>query len=96
MTDDSVLDDEFEPGDGDSTILGGVSQLRLLQVYATDPVIVVGFGGVPIPDDHNLSACREELLDFPEQHGRKELAFDRTGVIVVPSGIEGLLVSLVL
>lgn len=95
MTDDSVLDDEIEPTDGDSAILGGASQPRLLQVYATDPIIVVGFGGCPIPDDHNLSAYRDELMDLLEQHNRKEIAFDLTGVLIVPSGIVGLLVSLV-
>ena len=95
MTDDSVLDEDIEPADGDSAILGGASQPRLLQVYATDPIVVVGFGGAPIPDDHNLSAYRDELMDLLEQHNRKDIAFDLTGVLIVPSGIVGLLVSLV-
>lgn len=95
MTDDSVFDDSIEPADGDSAILGGASQERLLQVYATDPVVVVGFGGVAIPDDHNLSAYRDELLDLLEKHQKTDLAFDLTGVVIVPSGIVGLLVSLV-
>ncbi len=95
MTDDSVLDENIEPTDGDSAILGGASQERLLKVYATDPVVVVGFGGIAIPDDHNLSAYRDELLDLLEEHGRDELAFDLTRVVIVPSGIVGLLVSLV-
>ena len=95
MTDDSVLDDENEPADGDSAILGGASQPRLLQVYATDPIVVVGFGGTSIPDDHNLSAYRKELLDLLALQKRQELAFDLTGVLIVPGGIVGLLVSLV-
>lgn len=95
MTDDSVLDDQIEPTDGDSAILGGASQERLLKVYATDPIVVVGFGGAAIPDDHNLSAYRDELLDLLEEHKKSELAFDLTGVLIVPSGIVGLLVSLV-
>lgn len=95
MTDDRVFDDELEPAEGDSAILGGASQPRLLQVYATDPIVVVGFGGVPVPEDHNLTAYRDELLDLLKQDKRDELAFDLTGVLIVPGGIVGLLVSLV-
>jgi anti-sigma B factor antagonist len=95
MSDKSIFEDDIEPADGDSAILGGASQPRLLQVYATDPVVVVGFGGVTIPDDHNLAAYRDELLDLLQQHRKSELAFDLTGVILVPSGIVGLFVSLV-
>lgn len=95
MTDDSILDDDLEPADGDSAILGGASQPRLLQVYSTDPVIVVGFGGISIPDDHNLAAYRDELLDLLQENEKSELSFDLTGVVLVPSGIVGLLVSLV-
>lgn len=95
MTDDSLLDDDLEPADGDSAILGGASQPRLLQVYSTDPVIVVGFGGISIPDDHNLTAYRDELLNLLQEHNQREISFDLTGVILVPSGIVGLLVSLV-
>jgi len=94
MTDESIFDDDIEPTDGDSAILGGASQPRLLQVYSVDPV-VVGFGGVSIPDDHNLSAYRDELLSLLNEHGQQQLSFDLTGVILVPSGIVGLLVSLV-
>lgn len=95
MSGNSIFEEDIEPADGDSAILGGASQPRLLQVYATDPVVVVGFGGVTIPDDHNLAAYRSELLDLLQQHQKTELAFDLTGVILVPSGIVGLLVSLV-
>ncbi len=94
MGDESVFDDDVDPADGDSAVLGGVSQPRLLQVYSTEPV-VVGFGGASLPDDHNLSAYREELRDLLEKHGRGELAFDLTGVSLVPSGIVGLFESLV-
>jgi anti-sigma B factor antagonist len=95
MSDDNIFEDDIEPAEGDSAILGGASQPRLLQVYAIDPIVVVGFGGIAIPDDHNLAAYRSELLDLLEEHQKTELAFDLTGVILVPSGIVGLLVSLV-
>jgi len=77
-----------------SSILDTGDQPCIPQVYSMDLVVVVGFGGVAIPDDHNLAAHRNEILELLNKPGRAELATDLTGVLIVPSGIVGLLVSL--
>lgn len=65
-----------------------------LQVYETGPLTVVGFGGREILDQVNLAACREQIVSLVEQHGTQTMAFDLTGVKLVPSGLLGLLASL--
>lgn len=65
-----------------------------LQVYETGPLTVVGFGGRQILDQVNLSGCRAEIMELVEKHGTKTIAFDLTGVKLVPSGMLGLLASL--
>ena len=65
-----------------------------LQVYETGPLTVVGFGGREILDQVNVSDCRLEIVALVEKHSTKVMAFDLTGVKVVPSGLLGLLASL--
>jgi anti-anti-sigma factor len=65
-----------------------------LEVYETGPLTVVGFGGREILDQVNLSDCRAEILELVEKHGTKVMAFDLTGVKLIPSGMLGLLASL--
>lgn len=66
----------------------------VLQVYETGPLTVVGFGGREILDQIDLGACRTEIMDLLEKHQCKVLAFDLTGVKLIPSGMLGLLASL--
>lgn len=66
----------------------------VLQVYSVGPTTVVGFGGKDVLDDVNLALCREEVLQLIEGNDAKIIAFDLTGVKLMPSGLLGLLASL--
>ena len=66
----------------------------VLEVYETGPLTVVGFGGREILDRIDLSQCRAEIIALLEKHQCKVLAFDLTGVKLIPSGMLGLLASL--
>ena len=65
-----------------------------LQVYGTGPLTVVGFGGREILDQVNIADCRSEIVSLVEKHATKVMAFDLTGVKLIPSGLLGLLASL--
>jgi anti-anti-sigma factor len=67
---------------------------QILSVYKTGPLTVVGFGGQDVLDQIDISACRREILSLLEQHHCQVLAFDLTGVKLIPSGLLGLLASL--
>lgn len=66
----------------------------ILEVYEVGQVTVAGFGGRDVPDDVNLVACREEILALIEREKCSVLAFDLTGVKLLPSGLLGLLASI--
>ena len=65
-----------------------------IEIYATGETTVVGFGGKDLPDDVNLAACREWLIRLIREQQCRVLAFDLTGVLLMPSGLLGLLASL--
>ena len=67
---------------------------RILEVYKAGKLTVVGFGGEAILDRINVTQCRDEIAALIKQHRCEELAFDLTGVKLVPSGMLGLLASL--
>ncbi len=67
---------------------------RILEIYQTGPLTVVGFDGREILDQLDLNHCREELMALVAEHGCKILAFDLTGVKLMPSGLLGLLASM--
>ena len=69
-------------------------QHQTLEVYKTGPLTVVGFGGAEILDQLNLALCRNEIVQLLEQTQCKVLAFDLTGVKLMPSSLLGLLASL--
>ena len=66
----------------------------LLQVYAVGTTTVVGFGGSDVLEDVNLALCRDELIALIKTHAVEVLAFDVTGVKLMPSGLLGLLASM--
>jgi anti-sigma B factor antagonist len=66
----------------------------IFQVYQTGELTVVGFGPREILDQIDLSVCRAEILALVEKHQCKTLAFDLSGVKLIPSGMLGLLASL--
>jgi anti-sigma B factor antagonist len=66
----------------------------VLKIYQTGELTVVGFGGRDVPDEVCIAAYRTQLLDLIAQHDCKILAFDLTGVQLVPSGMLGVLSSI--
>jgi anti-anti-sigma factor len=67
---------------------------RILEVYQAGKLTVVGFGGKGVLDRINLTHCRDEITSLIQEHQCENLAFDLTGVKLVPSGMLGLLASL--
>ncbi len=67
---------------------------RSLEVYKAGKLTVVGFGGQDLLDRINLQRCRDEIADLIKEHRCESLAFDFTGIKLVPSGMLGLLASL--
>jgi len=67
---------------------------RELEVYQTGSLTVVGFGGQEVLDQVDIAACREELLELVRKHHCEVLAFDLTGVKLIPSGLLGVLAAL--
>jgi anti-sigma B factor antagonist len=66
----------------------------IMEVYAAGPTTVVGFGGREVLDTVNLALCREEIVALIAREKCRVLAFDLTGVRLIPSGLLGLLASI--
>jgi len=66
----------------------------VLKVYQTGELTVVGFGGRDVPDEVCIAGYRAQLFDLIAQNQCKVLAFDLTGVQLVPSGMLGVLSSI--
>jgi len=66
----------------------------IFKVYQSGELTVVGFGDREILDQIDLSACRSEITALVEKHHCQTLAFDLSGVKLIPSGMLGLLASL--
>lgn len=66
----------------------------ILEVYQAGRLTVVGFGGKEILDEVSVAECRHELLGLIEQHDCQDLAFDLTGMTILPSGLLGVFASL--
>lgn len=88
---DSIHD---EPSQESSFRSGKLPEDPVLKIYQTGELTVVGFGGRDVPDEVCIAAYRTQLLDLIAQHNCKTLAFDLTGVQLVPSGMLGVLSSL--
>ncbi len=65
-----------------------------IEVYAAGELTVLGFGGSEVLEHIDLSECRTEIAALVREHGCRNLAFDLTGVKLMPSGMLGLLASL--
>jgi anti-anti-sigma factor len=66
----------------------------IFEVYQTGELTVVGFGAREILDQLDLTVCRAEIIALVAKHHCKTLAFDLSGVKLIPSGMLGLLASL--
>ena len=65
-----------------------------LEIVRNGEMTVVGFGGRELLDQVNLAACRDQITELVKRNQTKTLAFDMTGVRLMPSGLLGLLASL--
>ncbi|MCR9201922.1 MAG: STAS domain-containing protein [Planctomycetaceae bacterium] len=66
----------------------------VLKVYSVGETTVLGFGGEDVPSEFNAAMYRAAISDLLIAHKSIVVAFDLTGVQLVPSGMLGLLVSL--
>jgi anti-sigma B factor antagonist len=66
----------------------------ILKVYRVGATTVLGFGGEDIPSEFNAAHYRAAIADLLRANNSEVVAFDLTGVKLVPSGMLGLLVSL--
>jgi len=94
---DDIHDDS--PGEGISSDDSSLKMANLpidnsvLKIYEVGELTVVGFGGQDVPDEVCIAAYRTQLIDLITAHNCKVMAFDLTGVKMVPSGMLGVLVS---
>ena len=65
-----------------------------LEVYEAGELTVIGFGGREVLDHLNLAKCRDEVAELIRVNGCSTLAFDLTGVRLLPSGLLGVLASI--
>ena len=82
------------PAPGDSGVMRkGNDDPNVLKIYEVGELTVVGFGGKDVPDETCIAHYRELLMDLIDKHHCKVVAFDLSGVKLVPSGMLGVLVS---
>jgi hypothetical protein len=97
--DDFVLGEsegsEEASSDEDSGILTDSGADPTLLTFVLDGRrAVVGFNSQSVPDEVCIAAYRNQLLKYIQDHDCQALAFDLSGIKLVPSGMLGLLVSL--
>lgn len=92
----SNSDETIDTSNDDSVHEGSqqVTEDGVLHVYGVGEMIVFGFAGRDVPSNFNLAHYRDEILKLIEIHNTKSVAFDVTGVKIVPSGMLGLWASL--
>lgn len=67
---------------------------EVLHVYQTGPLTVVGFAGKDVPDEVCIAGYRDQLEKLIAEEGVEVMAFDLSGVKLVPSGMLGLLTTI--
>ncbi len=92
-------DDETIANSSDESLAGSnpvkeVTQDGILHVYEAGDLIVLGFAGQDVPSNFNVAHYREAIIELANAHNASRIAFDLTGVRIVPSGILGLWASL--
>lgn len=91
---DNIHDEAPASSEQDSTPKHAPAVPGVLNVYQTGPLTVVGFAGQDVPDEVCIAAYRDQLFKLIDDSHCQVLAFDLTGVVLVPSGMLGVLVSL--
>ena len=70
------------------------NEFATLEVSQNGDITVIRFGDREVLDQINLAACRDQITDIVKRNQTKTLAFEMTGVRLIPSGMLGLLASL--
>jgi len=89
-----TLNSEFM--DSDTSIPGQYALTKdgILKVYSVGETTVLGFGGEDVPSEFNAAHYRAAIADLLKANNCSTVAFDVTGVRLIPSGMLGLLASL--
>ncbi len=91
-------EDETVRNSADESFAGAAGQEMtedgILHVYEVGKLIVLGFAGKDVPSNFNVAHYREAILELAKANGTTTIAFDLTGVRIVPSGMLGLWASL--
>lgn len=90
---DSIHEDSV-PESGDSSVGKAFQDPGILQVYQTGELTVIGFAGKDVPDEVCIAGYRDQLNKLIDEHQVKVMAFDLSGVRLVPSGMLGLLTTI--
>jgi len=69
-------------------------QFATLEIYKSADVTLDDVGGREVFDQTNIGACREQISALVKQDNIRTLAFELTGVQLIPSGMLGLMASL--
>jgi len=82
--------------DSDTSIPGQYALTKdgILKVYSVGETTVLGFGGEDVPSEFNAAHYRAAIADLLKANNCSTVAFDLTGVRLIPSGMLGLLASL--
>jgi anti-sigma B factor antagonist len=94
--DEIEFDTDADMASQDSGILQGrttADDFGPFKVYSRGVLTVVGFGGEPVPDLLCLTPYRDALDKLLADVQCKILAIDLSGVVLIPSGLLGLLTS---
>ncbi|MCA9064329.1 MAG: STAS domain-containing protein [Planctomycetaceae bacterium] len=94
MTNESAEQNVGSPAAEDHVTQLALTEDGLLKVYSVGPITVLGFAGQDVPSEFNAAHYRAAISDLVRLHDSHTVAFDLTGVQLVPSGMLGLLVSL--
>ena len=70
------------------------NEFATLEVSQNGDVTIITFGDREVLDQINLSACRDQITEIVKRNQTKTLAFEMSGVRLIPSGMLGLLASL--
>lgn len=87
-------DAEFKDGETPIPQQYALTDDGILKVYSVGPTTVLGFGGEDVPSEFNAAHYRAAISDLLKANECNTVAFDVTGVRLIPSGMLGLLVSL--
>ena len=79
---------------GSNSVQYALTEDGILKVYSVGETTVLGFGGQDVPSEFNAAHYRAAITDLLLANHSNTVAFDLSGVKLVPSGMLGLLASL--